>query len=439
MLDFYDFHNESVADAICHFCRAVKSYTKGALLTGAFYGYVFSMPQNYKGLHALGRVLESPYVDFLSTTNAGIGWHFASAVESALMHGKMWICEGDIRTHKTSGMDKNLAHAMPDNDYYKSRVWRGPDNAEEGVWRMRKALARLLTTPTGIWWFDMFGGWYDDPLLLDVIKRSTELIALPRHELLNSEVALIVDEHGHKYTSLDAKGMPKALLEFNDALDRAGFPYDNYLLSDVLSESFPADKYKLIIFLAATNPTDAEIAAIKAKLKRDGKTLLFLGDSGAYAESLSEFKLITNRSAEEKVAIFNNIRYPENVMPTHELIDAEGYVLSRFEDGTPAVVWKECDGYNTVEALPLAIPRELISHIALLSGVHLFNRDGDIAYAGGDFIGIRASAEGYRRLCLPDRYFTAYDALSGETVTVNDCFIDMYLKEGEVRILRLSK
>ena len=95
VLDFYDFHNDAVADTINYFCKQVKDYTNNSRITGVFYGYVAVLPHNDKGLHSLNKLLEQPYVDFISTPNwykeDGGAWTFASAVQSALMHDKMWI------------------------------------------------------------------------------------------------------------------------------------------------------------------------------------------------------------------------------------------------------------------------------------------------------------------------------------------------------------
>ena len=114
-------------------------------------------------------------------------------------------------------------------------------------------------------------------------------------------------------------------------------------------------------------------------------------------------------------------------------------MLSRFEDGEAAVIWQRNEHYNSVVSLPLAIPPSLFSHIALMSGVHLYNRTGDVAYAGGHYVALRASDEGYRRICLPLADCTAFNVLTGEPVTVNDRFIDMKMKKNEVRILRIEK
>ncbi len=437
VLDYYDFHNESVADAILYFCRAVKEYTGGEKLTGVFYGYVFCMPQNFKGLHALGKVLASPDVDFLSTTNCGAHWQFSSAVESARLHKKLWMCEGDIRTCLTTGMGKNLAHAMPDNDYYDSAVWKGPETVKGSVDRLTQALARIATNRVGIWWFDMFGGWFADPEMLSVIRRSIPLLAEQKKELFSSEVAFVVDEKGHKYSSLDTKKGLYATWELLNQMELAGFPYDNYLLSDIAHPNFPADKYRLIIFLAAVDPSDAEIAAISKKLKRDGKTLLFLGNSGAHSEALSEFSLLPDETREQK-AVFEEKIYPQNVLPTPALQEEKGYVISRFEDGSAAVLWQKKENYHVVLSLPLAISSELLSHIALLAGVHLYNRMGDAIFAGGEYVGLWAKESGYRRICLPESDMLATDFLTGESVTVNDRFIDMKMEKGDMRLLHIE-
>lgn len=437
VLDYYDYHNESVADAILYFCREVKEYTNGEKLTGVFYGYVFALPQNFKGLHALGKVLSSPDVDFLSTTNCGHHWQFSSAVESAKMHGKLWMCEGDIRTSLTTGMGKNLAHAMPDNDYYDSDVWHGPATVKGSVDKLTQALARIATNQTGIWWFDMFGGWFADSEMQKVIARSISLLAEQKKDLFPTEVAFVVDEKGHKYASL-GKEVHRANGELLRNIELAGFPYDNYLLSDIADPAFPAEKYRLIIFVAATNPSDAELAAISQKLKKDGKTLLFVGYSGAHSERLCEFSLAVEPNAKEQKATFNGLVYPQNTLPMPALLREEGYVLSRFEDASPAVLWKKKESYHCVLSLPHAMPIALLRHIALLAGVHLYNRDGDAVFAGGEYIGLWAKEKGYRRICLPESDLLATDFLTGESVTVNDRFVDMWMEKDDMRLLRFK-
>ena len=287
-----------------------------------------------------------------------------------------------------------------------------------------------------MWWFDMFGGWFDDPAMLDIIEKSNLLFDKQSEGLLGTEVALVVDEHGHKYSSYD-KEMMSVFLEAIDEIDKAGFPYDTYLLSDLSSENFPRDKYKLIIFLASTNPSPDTVEAISRKLKNSNRVLLFLGNSCAYADELTEVKTGLSSSALPKTAAFRGVEYPKKPIPSPEIEAHDGYVLSSFTDNTAAVVWNKRDGYHTVVSMHTAIPASLASHIALMAGVHLYNRTGDIVYAGGEFVAIRAMDDGYRRISLPVAGCKATDAISGKDVTVNDRFIDMLLEKGDTRILHI--
>jgi hypothetical protein len=73
VIDFYLFNSELVADTICHCARAIKEITKGEKVVGAFYGYTLQLcgeqRQQNAGHLALGKVLASPDIDFLTSGN----------------------------------------------------------------------------------------------------------------------------------------------------------------------------------------------------------------------------------------------------------------------------------------------------------------------------------------------------------------------------------
>lgn len=447
VLDYYDFHNEIVADTIIYFCRQVKEYTKNTRLTGAFYGYVYSMPHNKKGLHALRELVASPYIDFLSTTNEGNGpgdaWRFSSAVASALLHGKMWIAEGDIRTcySKENSLMAKLPHAAPDNDYYGASAWVGPSTPELSCSGITKALARILMTPCGIWWFDMFGRWFQNPRMMEIISNTEKLLQQQTHEYLKPEIAVLLDERGHKYSGVRDRHMAQALREAMANLSHIGAPYHNYLLSDILEDYFPEDDYKLYIIVAAVHPTEEEAEAVNRKLKQKGKTILWLHTASCYRSELCDFKLKPCFNAASPKAVYEGIQYPLTELPIWNFAEGEeGYVLSRFaESREPAVLWKQFEEYASVYSLHLAPPTELLREIALLSGIHLYNLTGDCVFAGGEFVGIHAVEAGYRRINLPESGFSAHNALSGDEVTVNDMFIDLKLEKYDTVILHVEK
>ena len=444
VLDYYTFHNQSVGETICYFCRKVKEFTNGERLAGAFYGYVLTIPKNKKGLHAMECVLKSPDVDFLSSTNwemdPGQAWCFASATDSAALHNKLWIAEGDIRTYRSTSLAEQMPWAVPDNDYYASGVWKGPGTPALSCSALTKALARILTAPCGIWWFDMWGKWFDSPEMLQIIEKTVPLLKRQTYNYFPAQIAILVDEKGHKYCGLDENEIAEVFHELIRGLVHMGAPFHIYLLSDIKEKNFPDEAYKLFIFAAATDPDPEEKRAVADKCKQGQKTLLWLHTSSCYDEELCGFSLTKEEYLAVHRAGFKQTEYPRNLIPTLQFAKEEGYVLSRFTDDLkPALLWKEQKEYNTVYALHLALPAELLRHIALLSGIHCYNREGDCIYAGGEYLAIHAVQEGCRRICLPSSDFEIRDALNGEFLKTNDLFVEIRMKQYETRLLHATK
>ena len=441
VLDYFDFHSFAVSETIAYFCREIKEYTHYERITGAFYGYVVSMPQNKKGLHALSNLLNCPYIDFLSTTNEsnlpGDAWTFGSAVNSAQLHNKLWLSEGDIRTVLTAGLDKNIPQAMPDNDYYSGKVWHGPENMFLSLSALKKAVARTLCARCGIWWFDMFGGWFDDEKMLSVIRNAAPLYKMQQHMFFKSEIALIIDETGYKYFGLDEAKHAAAMRELSDSLSRCGAPFDIYLQSDIKNADFPSEQYKLYIFSSGISFPEEDSNAIR-HLRESGATLLWLYASGVNNPSLCNFNIEKREQEVFDTAVFGGEQYPKNLLPILKFSESGGYVLSSLLSGEPAVIWKNARHGADVYSLHLAPSPALFRRIALLSGVHLYNIDGDIVYAGGEFIAVHACRGGVVRLNLPYSGCTAEDAFTKEPIAVNDRFIDLRLEKYDTKIVHIK-
>lgn len=443
ILDFFDYHNDAVAETILWFCKKVKDYTQNERLTGAFYGYVVTLSYNKKGLHSLNKLLNSPYIDFISTTNTnnspGGAWFFSSTVHSALMHGKMWIAEGDIRTCKTNSLAEKMPYACPDNDYYGSRAWIGPENLFLSCSALKKALSRALTAPCGIWWFDMFGGWFRDDEMYAVISRMAPLYRQQQKRLFTSEIALIIDEKSYKYLGNNDKTQAGAMSEMGGALSHCGAPYDGYLQSDLADERFPADRYKLFIMATSVRFSEEERAAIR-RLQRDGKTFLWLYASGFYAPDVSGFSLRQAETDATEQIEYQGESFPGVRLHPVEFAEGEdGYVVARYKNSRkPAVLWKDMGDWQSVHCLAHAMSPKLFRQIALMAGVHLFNLTDDVIYAGGEFVAIHVVEGGYRRINLPYADCRAQNAITGEELTVNDRFIDLKLEKYDTVVVHVE-
>ena len=253
------FCNEAVAETVDIFAGTVKEETGGEQIVGVFYGY--TMESNGKvlfGSHALRRLLDSPHVDFFSSPNAylqnralGIDWVDMIPVDSVRLHGKLPFIECDVRTHLTAAIQDVRPGEYPDGLYRLENgasVWAGPPTAELSREALRKCFAHQITRGSAVWWFDMWGGWYNDPMLMDELTAMKGLCdeALNRRASadLTSEVVVLTDERSYACL-LDHSPLMNALPHTRMALGNTGIPYDLCACEDADSV---LDRYKAVIF-----------------------------------------------------------------------------------------------------------------------------------------------------------------------------------------------
>ena len=179
--DFYRFYHEETAGAVVRLCEACKRVCGGRQIVGAFYGYTASAID--VGHHAADVVLSSPAVDFLASPFCyndarplGGDLSLPGAVDSTLLHNKIWFMEADIRTCHSQQMYDCTPFVNPNAKLaFYNPVWEGPETIEGSLAKMTQAFGRVLTGGLAMWWFDMWGGWYRDPLLMDFIRKAREI------------------------------------------------------------------------------------------------------------------------------------------------------------------------------------------------------------------------------------------------------------------------
>ena len=265
------FTNLEVAKTVDHFAKTVKEATDREQVVGVFYGYSFECNQTVLfGSHALRALIDSENLDFFSSPNAytnnrafGIDWADMMPVDSLRLHGKLCFMECDIRTYLTRAIQEVRPGEYPDGIYRTTdgtSVWKGPPTLELSVEAIRKCFIHQLTKGSAIWWFDMWGGWYEDGTLmreLEKMKRIYDSELTSNSALLPREVVLFADESAYaqlfnKSPQLDGIGATRT------AIGSTGVPYDTYMVEDaprVLA------KYKAAVFAMPTQ-SDAGNAAI---------------------------------------------------------------------------------------------------------------------------------------------------------------------------------
>ena len=237
------FSDEEVAKSIDLFAKTIKEETDFEQIVGTFYGYTFEGTTPLFGSHALRKIIDSPNIDFFSSPNAytnsrafGMDWADMMPVDSLKLHKKLPFIECDIRTYLTTGVQEARPGKYPD-DIYKTKgksLWAGPPTPKLSREALRKSFAHQLTKNSAIWWFDMWGKWYDDPLLMKDIQKYIEIY---NEDLTNSnasssaEVVFFADEKSWA-NMLKSSPQLNAIKNTRTAMGNAGAPYDIYMVED---------------------------------------------------------------------------------------------------------------------------------------------------------------------------------------------------------------
>ncbi len=277
-IDTYRFQAEVLVENIAYFSKIVKEKSNGNLLTGAFYGYHYFVTDPRRGHGALAKLLECQYLDYLSSPNAynrviGEDWPPMAAIQSVQLHGKLWLAENDTRTSITTLL-KNRSQGIAPQGQYENGVWLGPKEMETSVSFLWKNAGRMLAYGYGGWWFDMWGGWFSDPALLDVIEKTqkfhTEFLPQNKNKML-SQVCVIVDEELSFWDASYGR-LTNKILANSYSLAKTGAPYDLFLRTDL--DNISPTQYKVVWLMGILKLRKDEILKIE-KWRQQGITVLW--------------------------------------------------------------------------------------------------------------------------------------------------------------------
>lgn len=235
------FCNLEVAKTLELFAEVIKKETDHSQVVGAFYGYAYQCNGTpLFGTHGLRSLLDSEALDFFSSPNAysknrafGIDWADMIPVDSIKYHGKLCFIECDIRTYLTTGVQKARPNEY-DGNIYSDAVWAGPPTAVLSREALRKCFAHQITKASAIWWFDMWGGWYHDPLLMQALTEMKQIYdaeAPDKDTTLSPEVVFFADERGFSEMLIDSPQI-NAVAQTRTNMGPVGAPYDAFMVED---------------------------------------------------------------------------------------------------------------------------------------------------------------------------------------------------------------
>lgn len=460
VVDFYQCYADLSASTLLDFCRTVKAETGGEKLAGAFFGYLMELSWNdsffnndygtlehaqvstvqRSGHLGLRQVLRSPDLDFLVSP---YGYAFRGMggdglpmqpTESLRVHGKLYLYEEDTLMHNNFDPQGRMH----------------PKDQTIAIYQ--RNFAQVLTHGLGITWLET-SAFMEDPRIADEAHAWQSLYqalgqwALGLDRAPCAETAVLLDDESFYYLgNRNNLSLPLVWQQRVTSLNRFGAPHDVYLLDDLLEGRLPP--YKLYIFLNPIHLDNARRAALKAVLRREGRTALWIYAPG-----------YLNRDAPEPISLehmtdLTGLRFgkgdvywgpqmhvtdfshpitqdlPQDLFwgstqplgPVFHLEDPSArvlgqviYSLGRCQPGlglrsfAPGESGPGDGAWNSIYTASPVVPAPLLRGIARWAGVHLYNEQGDVLYATRDLLAVHTAGGGARTFHLPRPVEVVYD------------------------------
>jgi beta-galactosidase len=404
------FHSAQQVDSALAFCRAVKEASDGRLIAGFFYGYTMIWPDT--GHLALRRALDCKDVDFITTAG---GMSFTET-DSVLRAGKLFYSEIDART----SLSKWISQIRPDIDprgEYNEKRWFGPPTIPDSLQVLKGIYAKNLVGGWASWWFDLWGGWYDDEAFLNLFsgmqKVGDETLLHSRKSV--AQVAVFLDEHAYENVPYGASqwgGKFSWLLTQKAELEKMGTPFDFFLQDDLAS--LDLSQYRMLVFLNPFVLSKRQRQTIRERGMAGGRLLVWLCAPGLIGDRLAAENTssllgmsfgMEPSHPKAKVAL----SLPEGsssyegagVAPFLYVAAGADDVWGRTPEGRAVVAEKRVgESRNLFVSLP-PLPWKTLQQFAKRAGVHIYAEGGGAVYANESYLAITAS--GKQKIRLPQK------------------------------------
>lgn len=414
VMDYFECHNRTAVEMIDHYCRIVKEESHNSLVTMAFYGYTqdenWPIESDHRGI---SRLLRSKHLDMLSAPHTyrrrrlGEDGEMRQYLASAALHGKLFVDEGDDQTY----LEKRKA--KPDRRCHVNTV-------EETQALLYREFGNTVTHGVGLWYMDLNGGWFRDPVLVDTVGRMKKWadVAMTRSRRRNAQVAVISAPESEFYLgyrqTLDNEISDALYHHQMAAFYRAGAPFDWYLIDDL--EAIRDRNYKVYVFLDCFHLTDRQREAAAA-LRSGGRTLLWFYAPGyasqkdlsvARMESLTGFAFERTEegmlqgvltASGETVGIAKRQKSLFMVRPgegVRQLASGTGSL----KDKTMMALKKHPGWTSVFSAIP-GVTADQLRELYREAGVHVYTDSGDVLSANESWLMLHTRTAGPKQISLP--------------------------------------
>ncbi len=437
VIDYYTCQHELVKDDVLHFCKLVKETWKRPIITGAFYGYFFSV---FNRLAAgsqldLEPVLKSKYIDYLCGPQAyepeaylaGEPYRSRSLITSVLLNGKLWLDEMDQQPRRILPYGHKDADD-PKYDYYLSenvsiitRNTMFTHSKGMGLWFYDFGPACMYTHPerAGFPNYCLTGFW-DHPRYLESIKELKNIFDKKLHEEYKTEadVLFVYDTKSQYHIKSVGLGDPVSA-QIIDWMTLnafyAGVIFDPVHISDLNKINF--EQYKMVVFGNTFVMDDETKKLIKTKIANGNRHILWI-----YAPAYSNAKTLSEKFVSDVTGIdlkptkcesipeieinndigsFTNPKPDGICAPLFSISDKEAEIFGKYiHDNSNAFGKKVFPNHTSwFSGLPLT-DYNLLKFLFKSASVNVYNDDKDIFYGGNGIITMHTKSGGNKSIKL---------------------------------------
>jgi hypothetical protein len=295
---------------------------------------------------------------------------------------------------------------------------------EQDVHIIRRNLAQAFTRGAGYWFYD-FGpyrssGWWDDPLLLEDIKRTYGILDAYYKKPFKRPADVLFVYSNPTFYHIKNRTTPVSSYNITDQQSaeafRAGVLFDQIYMSDL--EKADLKKYKAVVFSNVFHLTDAERKFIKQKVARDKRHLVWNYMPGYTNGKENKLLFITDvtgitisRTA-TKGTIFMVSQHPSYPLqqpevsrsvidPLVTIADSKAVPLG-INKGTNQVLVakKEFAGYTTWLNTYMFRQPPVFREIFRQAGAHIYGADNDVFHGDGNLLMVHTKTGGERKISL---------------------------------------
>ncbi|NCO33854.1 MAG: hypothetical protein GW893_08295 [Armatimonadetes bacterium] len=389
---------------------------------------------------------ESPY-DYYYRQMGGVALN-QSIEESMRLRGKTFQVNEDTRTF--------LAHQA--GDVYGTVATR-----EETTAVHRRNFGAIASHWSGCNWMEQINNWLQDDGVLDELGRYDRLLqrSIDWPETPVDAIGVFIDEQSIRYEKpLIALDWDLIYKQRVFGLSHCGVPFRCHLLDDLALENMP--EYKCNLLLNCFYMDSEREAMVAEKLKRDGKTLVWMVAPGFChaAEGLSlssmqrlvgmkfakcdldwdQWITISNFAHSITHGLSHDLMYGSNarIGPVFYVDDPDVTVLGRrllFQGRhEPALTLKEMNSHSSIYSAAPLLPSDLLRNIARYAGCHVYTDENDVVMVGRGLITYHTSAPGERILRLPTPA-AVHDLFTGDLLSEGSAEIAVDFKQPGTRVL----